>query len=133
MIGLDTNVLVRYVVRDDEREARAATKLIESRCSAEDPGIVTLVVLCELVWVLLRGYRYERPVVVKVLRGILSAQELRVEDSDLAWIALRSFEQGRADFSDFVIALSGHAAGAEATYTFDRQALETPLFRRVGA
>lgn len=52
MIGLDTNALVRYVVRDDAQQTAAATRLIESSCKTNDPGLIALVVLCELVWVL---------------------------------------------------------------------------------
>ena len=78
MIGLDTNILVRYIVRDDARQTAAATRLIESRCSTDDPGLITLVVLCELVWVLDRGYGYTRPAIAEVLRRSLSADDLQV-------------------------------------------------------
>ncbi len=131
MIGLDTNVLVRYIVRDDLRQTAAATRLIESRCQAHDPGNVTLVVLCELVWVLDRGYGYERPAIAGVLRRMLSADDLQVERSDLAWQALSLYEKEKADFSDFVIGLSNREMKAETTYTFDRRAAGSPLFKAV--
>ena len=67
MIALDTNVLVRFIVRDEERQTAAATRLIEDRCSAETPGLVSPIVLCELVWVLTSGYGYKREMVVRVL------------------------------------------------------------------
>ena len=84
MIGLDTNVLIRYIVRDDDEQAKAATLLIESRCTAEEPGLVSPVVLCELSWVLSRGYGYGREVVAGVIRRILSVQELRVLGNESA-------------------------------------------------
>jgi predicted nucleic-acid-binding protein len=60
MIGLDTIVLVRHIVQDNQEECQAAYHLIESSCTKEDPGVVSLVVLCELIWVLDRGYRYHQ-------------------------------------------------------------------------
>ena len=129
MIGLDTNVLVRYVVRDDARQTASATRLIESRCKPEDPGIVTLVVLCELVWVLDRGYGYSRTNIVGVLRRILAAGDLQVEHSDLAWRALNFYEKGKADFADYIIGLTCHDMKSEVTYTFDGRAADNNLFR----
>ena len=129
MIGLDTNVLVRYIVRDDARQSAAATRLIESKCTADDPGGVTLVVLCELVWVLARGYGYERSEIIGLLRRLLSAEDLHVERSELAWQALNLYEEGKADFADYVIGLCNQEERAEATYTFDRRARGCELFR----
>lgn len=128
MIGLDTNVLVRYIVRDDEADARAATRLIEDECEAGDPGFVSLVVLCEIAWVLDRGYGYDRSQVADVMRGILSVEELEVDHRDLAWTALRQFEAQRADFADYVIALLARHGGASTTMTFDRRAVDGDLF-----
>ena len=129
MIGLDTNVLVRYVVRDDAQQTAAATRLIESRCKTDDPGLVTLVVLCELVWVLDRGYGYERAAIAGVLRRILSAGDLQVEHSELAWQALNSYEEEKADFADYVIGLCNREMKGEVTYTFDRRVAGSDLFK----
>ncbi|MFA6958655.1 MAG: type II toxin-antitoxin system VapC family toxin [Thermoanaerobaculia bacterium] len=128
MIGIDTNVLVRYIVHDDAADARVATKVIEHDCSADDPGYVSLVVLCELAWVLDRGYGYERAQIGQVIQGILSVTELEVESRDLAWEALRRFESHRADFADYVIGLVSKKAGAATTVTFDRRAADGDLF-----
>ncbi|WP_420442033.1 PIN domain-containing protein [Candidatus Palauibacter sp.] len=73
MIGLDTNLLVRFITQDDRELAAAATRLIERRCTAESPGHVCAPVLVELVWVLRRGYRYEKTAVVEVVRKLLGA------------------------------------------------------------
>lgn len=129
MIALDTNVLARYVVRDEPRQTAAATKLIENGCTPDSPGILSLIVITELVWVLAQGYRYRRSEIAAVLRGILSADDLRVERSDLAWQALNDYEQGKADFSDYLIGFCGRTEQAEATCTFDRRAATSPLFR----
>ena len=122
MIGLDTNVLVRYIVQDDPGQAEAAARLIEGRCTAQLPGYVGVPVLVELVWVLAGAYRYDRPVVASVIRQLLRTVELTVEDHDTAWSALREFEAGGADFADCLIAHRNRARGCTQTYTFDRSA-----------
>ena len=122
MIGLDTNVLARYIVQDDPEQARAATRLIEGRCTAQSPGYVSVPVLVELVWVLSAACRYEKPVVASVIRQILRTTEFVVEDRETAWAALREFETGGADFADCLIAHRNHARGCTRTWTFDRGA-----------
>ena len=129
MIGLDTNVLVRYIVRDDPKQTRAATRLMESSCTPEDPGIIGLVVLCELVWVLDRGYGYARAAISSVIRNLLAAEDLAVERSELAWQALGLYEGGKADFADYVIGLCHRELKAEVTYSLDRRTAGCGLFR----
>lgn len=133
MIGLDTNVLVRYLVRDDARQTAIATRLIESKCTADDPGHLTLVVLCELVWVLARGYGYERSAIAGLLRRMLSAEDLQTERSELAWQALNLYAEGKADFADYLIGFCNKDEGAQATYTFDRRAKGCGLFQVLGS
>lgn len=122
MIGLDTNVLVRYIVQDDPKQADAAARLIEGRCTARSPGYVSVPVLVELVWVLAGAYRYEREVVTAVICQLLRTIELLVEDRDAAWSALREFEAGTADFADCLIAHRNRARECTQTFTFDRAA-----------
>lgn len=131
MIGLDTNVLARYIVRDDVRQTAAATRLIETACTSNDPGHVALIVLCELVWVLGRGYGYARLAIAGVIRLILAADDLRVEHSELAWQALNLYEHGKADFADYVIGLGNREQSVVTTYTFDRHASDRNLFKMV--
>lgn len=125
MIGLDTNVLLRYIVRDDAAQAKAASRLIEGRCSKEEPGHVAQVVLAELAWVLGRGYGYTKAEVVKVLLAILSSAELRVQESATAWAALRAFQSGQADFADYLIGAVNEACGCATTCTFDKRAAKS--------
>ena len=122
MIGLDTNVLVRYIVQDSPAESKAASRLIEGRCSAESPGFIGTLVLAEMVWVLRRAYSYDKGVVAGVLRQLLQTAELAVENRAMAWAALREFQQGTADFADYLIGHTNHAHGCSATYTFNRRA-----------
>jgi predicted nucleic-acid-binding protein len=130
MIALDTNVLIRFIVQDDKRQARAAEKLIV-RCSADDPGFVNLIVLCEITWVLKSGYGYDRKVLSAVVRGILSSVELLVEESESVWQALRIFESGSADFADCLTGVHNKNKQSATTYTFDATAAKTPGFTPV--
>jgi predicted nucleic-acid-binding protein len=127
VIGLDTNVLVRYVVQDDAAQARAASRLIETRCTGEDPGFVSLLVLAELVWVLDRAYGYARDQVGSVLDGILTAAELKVEQPDLARRALVDYGNGPADFADYLIGHVNAACGCSTTATFDKRTVKSAL------
>ena len=125
MIGLDTNVLVRYIVHDDKKQAAAATSLIEKQCTKETPGFVSQLVLAELFWVLSRGYEYPKNVIVSVITKLLSAVELQVEVAEDVWTALRAYEAGPAEFADYLIGLRGRAFGCEATATFDKKAAKS--------
>ncbi len=128
MTGIDTNILVRYLVRDDPAQTERAAAVMEGRCSADTPGFVCHVVLAELVWVLARGYGYPKPLVVSVLRRILGAAELKVEDPPQVWQALADYEQGGADFADYLIARKNRAAGCSVTFSFDRRTDGNALF-----
>ena len=122
MIGLDTNILVRYIVQDDEIQAELASRLLEGTLDQKNPGLVSTIVLCELIWVLRRAYGYEKGQVVKVLRTLLSSAGLVVDRVDDAWRALREYESGSADFSDYYIGQMNRTLHAETTYTLDQKA-----------
>ena len=122
MIGIDTNILVRYIVQDDEEQARLAALVLEEKLSDNNQGLVNAVVLCELVWVLRRAYGYRKEQVVEVLRSLLSFADLMIDRVDDAWRALREYETGSADFSDYYIGQMNRTLHAETTYTLDRKA-----------
>lgn len=122
MIGLDTNVLVRYFVRDDARQTAVATALIES-LSHTRPAFVSQVALVELVWVLERSYTVARDRIAMVVERTLAAGELTVENSAAAHIALIAFRAG-ADFADALIAAVDAQAGCVDTVTFDKNAAQ---------
>lgn len=122
MIGLDTNLLVRYIVQDDAEQADAATRVIEGQCTERSPGYVNILVLAELVWVLSRAYGYADSDISRVITQLLRTIEFNIEDREAVWSALREFEAGSADFADHLIAQRNRAAGCTSTYTFDRGA-----------
>lgn len=128
MIGLDTNVIVRYLAQDDERQAAVATRLIEGSLSAESRGFVSIVTLAEVVWVMSSNYKINRAAVADIIEGLLTAPQLTLEHAEVIWRALRSYRDSRADFSDALIVELGRDAGCTKTVTFDRQAAAHPGF-----
>lgn len=120
MIGLDTNVLVRYLVQDDPEQAASANEAVD-RFSEDDPGFISLVVVVETTWVLARAYKSGRQAVASVIHGLLEAQEIALERADVVRRAVRRLEDG-ADFADAVVSELGTDAGCEFTVTFDRRA-----------
>ncbi len=133
MIGLDTNVLVRYLTQDDPRQAGLANQLIEERLTQESPGFVSLIALVELVWVLEGAYGCDRAAIVSVLERVLRAKLLFVERADAAWQATRQFAAGKADFADCIIERSGHANDCDHTLTLDRLAAKDAGMILLGA
>ena len=126
MIGLDTNILVRYITQDDPSQSVIASRLIETRCSKANPGRISQIVLCELVWVLRRAYGYEKSQLIALLDQILVTAELDIENEELAWKALAAWRDGAADYSDYLLALTNQAAGCECTYSFDSKLARDP-------
>lgn len=124
MIGLDSNVIVRYIAQDDPTQSIIATKLMESLSSAA-PGFVAMVVVVELVWVLQGPYRSKQDEIVRALETLLRSKELIVEQAELVWQALRKFNAGHADFADCLIERCAHAADCQYTVTFDRNAAKS--------
>ena len=102
MIGLDTNVLVRYIMQDDPKQSPKATRLIES-LDIDNPGYITLVSVVELYWVLTSSYELTGTQVGQALEVILRSKQLRVERADQVMRALRVFGQGKADFAACLI------------------------------
>jgi predicted nucleic-acid-binding protein len=130
MRGVDTNVLVRFLVRDDPEQARKAREFLMQECNAEDPGLVNHIVLCELVWVLGSFYAYPRDAVVRALDGILDAVQLSVPDRNDVRLAINEFHDG-ADFADALIGIVNLRFGCRATVTFDRRAARRTGFQRL--
>ena len=93
MIGLDTNVLVRYIVQDDVEQSKISTTFIERHISSTNPGFINHIVLCEIIWVLKKAYRYDKPIITSVLERILQTKEFIVENAEVAWIALKEYEK----------------------------------------
>jgi predicted nucleic-acid-binding protein len=128
MIGIDTNVVVRYLTKDDPIQTTLAVKTIRS-LTADEPGFISLVTIAELTWVLETCYRFDKVELVEVLDTLAASQEVKLERAEVVSQALRMFSAGTADFSDYLIERSGHAAGCMYTFTFDQEAASSAGMR----
>jgi predicted nucleic-acid-binding protein len=131
--GLDTNVLVRYIVQDDVEQSLAATKLIEGGEQAGETFFINQIVLCEVVWVVKRCYSAGRDEIGRMIEQILRTASFRVQRSAEAWSALNLYRKAPSDFADCLIASTNRAADCTETATFDRQAAQTDGFRLVSS
>jgi len=129
MIGLDTNILVRYLTQDDPDQSRKAAHEIEKGLSAGEMFFIANIVMCELVWVLETAYRYDRREISPVLERILRTKQFQFENKDLLWESFADYRSKKGDFADHLIGRSGHKAGCRETLTFDAGLNNNPIFR----
>jgi predicted nucleic-acid-binding protein len=128
MIGLDTNVLIRYLTQDDPRLSPKASALIEQRLSAENPGFVSVVTMAEIAWVLARSYLRSAPQIADDIERILGAETLVVERERQVFEAMMLLRESSAAFTDALIGLLSARAGCSHTLTFDKKASRLPGF-----
>lgn len=129
MIGLDTNVLVRYLAQDDAFQARQATQIIERQLTEERPGFISLVTMVETVWVLDRVYGLSNQEIAAAVERVLQADTLLVQNEQEAFTAMIALKTGVGSFSDALIGALGEWAGCTATLTFDRKAKRLKQFQ----
>ena len=129
MIGLDTNVLVRYLTRDDRAQYQKAAAFIEAAADRGEQLLVNTVVLCELEWVLGSAYTYSREEIARAIEQILATAQFEVERRDEARQALADFRTRKSDFSDALIGRINRSLGAGHTMTFDRDLKVVESFR----
>jgi len=118
MTGLDTNVLVRYIMQDDAKQSPKATRLIES-LTIDAPGFVSVISIVELGWVLSSAYGLTRDQLGQAIEALLRTKEIVIDRADQVLRALRVFNATSADFADCLIERSAAAAGCDRTMTFD--------------
>jgi predicted nucleic-acid-binding protein len=128
MIGLDTNILVRYFAQDDPLQSKTATEIIERRLTEENPGFISVVVMAEMVWVLDRAYRLANAAIATVIERTLQADVFVVESEPQVFAAMIALREGLGSFADALIGALGAKAGCSVTLTFDQRALRLPGF-----
>ncbi len=128
MIGLDTNILVRYLAQDDLVQSPKATEIIERQLSEERPGFVSVVAMVETAWVLERVYGLTSEKVAAAIEAMLQTDVLMVEDEQEVFTAMTALKEGRGSFADALIGALGAKAGCLHTLTFDREASRLPGF-----
>jgi predicted nucleic-acid-binding protein len=128
MIGLDTNVLVRYLAQDDPVQSAKATALIERRLTEQDPGFISVVAMAATVWVLERAYGLADADIAAAIERTLQVDALVVESEQEVFTAMVALKEGRGSFADALIGALGARAGCSHSLTFDRKALRLPGF-----
>ena len=131
MLGLDTNVLVRYLVRDDQQQFEKARRLIKREADKGEPVLVSLLVLLETEWVLRSRYELSKPEIVSAFSTLLDVADLVFEDEPSVEHALYSWKDSIADFADCLIEARNRRLGCQATVTFDAKALKLAGFSSV--
>lgn len=125
-LGVDTNVLVRYLLGDDRRQAEAARAAIMDALAAEAPLLVSLITLIETEWVLRSRAALSKGEVLTVFKQLLEARDIAFEDESVVERAIYMFEKSRADFPECLMAAQYQRLGCEAMLTFDAQAAKLP-------
>lgn len=120
MIGIDTNVLVRYLTQDDPAQSKKAGSVIEQALEEDDGVFINHIVLCEMLWVLDRAYGFPRATLADVMDKILQGKQFEIEDKHAAWQALLDFKSSKADYADCLIGIKNRQAGCTTTLTLDR-------------
>jgi predicted nucleic-acid-binding protein len=128
VIGIDTNVLLRLLVRDHDGQVKSAERFVNAHCSSDDPGYVSRIVIAEIAWVLKDVYDYDRTQIAGAIRGILNVSQLEIDSTDEVHAAVADYEKSSADFTDCLVARLNASAGCEYTITFDRKAAKLGRF-----
>lgn len=131
MIGLDTNILVRYLTQDDPVQSAKAAEILERRLTEKNPGFVSVIVMVETVWVLDRAYFLTAQEIATAIERLLQVEVLTIENEQEVFTAMVALKQGRGSFSDALIAELGARVGCTRTLTFDRKATRLPGFELV--
>src|SRR5215471_6575902 len=111
MIGLDTNILIRYLSQDDPVQSAKATEILERRLSAKNPGFISVVAMVKAVWVLDRAYGLTRQEIAATVERLLQVEVLTIENEQQIFTAMVALQQGRGSFADALIAELGARAG----------------------
>ncbi len=122
MIGIDTNIVLRYLLADDGPQHQLAATLIDENCSLHEPAFISDVVLGEIAWFLTRRLRLPRAKVVDHLTALLNNSHLLFANSVAALLAVIAYRDGRADFADYLVAALNREHGVDRTFTFDQDA-----------
>ncbi len=128
MRGLDTNVLVRYLVRDDKLQAEKASTYIRDATTEGENCFINNIVLCEMAWVLEAAYGFSKKEIADVLEKILVTKQFEIERKDIVRQAVGDYGQGKGDLADYLIGRINHEHGCDRTATFDRSLRDMPAF-----
>jgi len=132
MIGIDTNILVRYLTKDDIEQAITASNLLEQYSGDESSVYINNIVLCEVIWVLESGYKYPKHQITNAIKLILQTPEFAFDNHAIIAKVLYEYEQSNgADFSDILISFTNKNKGCSTTYSFDKKAIKSNYFEAI--
>ncbi|NET71464.1 MAG: type II toxin-antitoxin system VapC family toxin [Sphaerospermopsis sp. SIO1G2] len=129
MIGLDTNILIRYFAQDDAKQSAKASEIIEQQLSKEHPAFIGSIVLVEMVWVLTRLYKMQPVDIMLIVKELINAVDIQLEHHEETWKAHQLVLSDNLDFSDALLGAIHHRHGCNYTLTFDRKAATSELFK----
>ncbi len=129
MIGLDTNVVVRYLTQDDPQQSRRATHIFDHQLTTAEPGFLSVVAMVEIAWVLDRVYGFLEREIAAAIELLLQTDVLLVENEQEVFTAMIALKERRGGFADALIAALGTKAGCKHTLTFDQKALRLPGYQ----
>jgi predicted nucleic-acid-binding protein len=131
MIGVDTNVLVRFLVEDDAEQTKRADALFRRALARDEKIFISEVVLCELVWVLDAAYHLPSAEIADLVTNLMHAKQVQLGDADMVHRALEAFRKGRGDFAEYVIRERALAAGCASLHTFEKKLWAEPGFAKI--
>ena len=132
MIGIDTNILVRCLTKDETEQSLAVANLLEKYSGNESSIYINNIVLCEVIWVLESGYKYPKYQITNVLKLILQTPEFAFDNHALVVKTLYEYEQSNGiDFSDILISFTNKNSGCKTTYSFDKKAIKYSYFQEI--
>jgi predicted nucleic-acid-binding protein len=131
MIGLDTNVILRYLLQDDPKQTRQANQIVDRQLSEQTPGFISLVTVLEIVWVLRSLLKQNPSQIASHLENLLTADSLEVQNEQQVFDAVFALKRGTGEFEDALIGALNTWASCSHTLTFDRKAAQLPRFREI--
>lgn len=131
MIGIDTNVLLRFLTQDDLQQAQIAEDLISKYYHKEKSILINNIVICEIIWVLEKGYEYSKKQIKDALKSILSTMEFTFENLEILWVSLEEYEKYNTDFSDILIGNLNLSLNCSTTLTFDKKTSNLQSFQKI--
>ena len=131
MVGLDTNVILRYLLQDDPKQTTLANHIVDQVLSDRNPGFISLVTVLEMVWVLRSLLKQTPTEIATHLEHLLAAESLEVQNGQQVFEAAFALKRGTGEFEDALVGALNAWAGCSHTLTFDKRALRMPYFQLI--
>ncbi len=131
MTGLDTNVVLRYLLQDDPVQTQQVNRIVDRRLGADNPGFISVAAVLEIVWVLRSLFRRSPKQIAAHIENLLAADRFVVQHEQPVFEAAYALKNGLGEFEDALIGALGAAGGCAQTVTFDRKAARLPSFKLI--